>query len=109
MEKRFELRTNHNVLKYLFYQRTSNSRQSRWLGFLCEYDFDIKHIKGKENKVVEALSRRVYEPQATSISMYQTDLKDRILEVAKADLQYMEMVTELQQGKMLQKIEDYRL
>jgi hypothetical protein len=109
MGKRFELRTDHNGLKYLFDQPTLNSRQSRWLGFLCEYDFDIKHIKGKENKVVDALSRRVHELHATTINMYQTDLKDIILEAAKEDMQYMEMVTKLQQGKMLQKIEDYRL
>jgi hypothetical protein len=79
------------------------------LGFLCEYEFDIKNIKGKENKVVDELNRRVHELHATTISMYQTNIKDKILEDAKADLQYMEMVTKLQQGKMLQKIEDYRL
>jgi hypothetical protein len=27
--------------------------------FLNEYDFDINHIKGKDIKVVDALSRRV--------------------------------------------------
>jgi hypothetical protein len=109
MGKRFELRTEHNGLKYLFDQPTLNSRQSRWLGFLYEYDFDIKHIKGKKNKVVDAISRRVHELHATTISMYQSNLKDRILEVAKADLQYIEMVTKLQQGKMLYQIEDYKL
>jgi hypothetical protein len=109
MGKRFELRTDHNGLKYLFDQPTLNARQSRWLEFLCEYDFDIKHIKGKENKVVDALSRRVHELHATTISMYQTDIKGRILEAANADLQYMELVTKLQQGKMLQKVEDYKL
>jgi hypothetical protein len=31
------------------------------------------------------------------------------LEAAKVDLQYMEMVTKLQQGKMQQKVEDYEL
>jgi hypothetical protein len=30
----------------LFGQPTLNSRQSRWLEFLGEYDFEIKHIKG---------------------------------------------------------------
>jgi hypothetical protein len=79
------------------------------LGFLYEYDFDINHIKGKENKVVDALNKRVHELHATTISMYQTDLKDIILEVAKEDTQYMEMVTKLQQGKMLQKTEYYGL
>jgi hypothetical protein len=109
MGKRFELRIDHNGMKYLFDRPTLNSRQSRWLEFIYEYNFDIRHIKGKENKVVDALSRRVHELHATTISVYQIDLKDRILEVAKADMQYMEMVTKLQQCKMLQKIEDYRL
>jgi hypothetical protein len=70
MGKRFELRTDHSGLKYLFGQPTLNVGQSRWSEFLSEYDFDIKHIKGKENKVVDALSRRLHEMHATTISMY---------------------------------------
>jgi hypothetical protein len=100
MGRRFELRTDHNGLKYLFDQPTLNARQSRWLEFLCEYDFEIKHIKGKENKVVDALSRRVHELHATTISMYQTDIKRRILEATNIDLWYRELVAKLQQGKM---------
>jgi hypothetical protein len=99
MGKRFELRIDHNGLKYLFDQKTLNARRSKWLEFLCEYNFDIKHIEGKENKVVDALSKRVHELHATSISMNQLDLKGRIFETAKDDLQYMELVTKLQQGK----------
>jgi hypothetical protein len=60
----------------------------RWLEFLYEYDFDIKHINGKENKVVDALSRRVHELHATTISMYHMDIQVRIYEDAKVDLQY---------------------
>ena len=86
MGKRFELRTDHNGLKYLFDQPTLNARQIRWLEFLCEYDFDIKHIKGKENKVVDALNRKVHELHATAISMYRTEMKDRILEAANTNL-----------------------
>jgi hypothetical protein len=96
MRKRFELRTKHNGLKYLFDQSTLNVRQSRWLEFLCEYDFEIKHIKGKENKVVDALSRRVHELHATTIRMYRTNIKRRILEAANVDLQYRELVAKLQ-------------
>jgi hypothetical protein len=109
MGKRFELRTDHNGLKYLFDQPTLNARQSRWFQFLCEYEFDIKHIKGKDNKVVNALSKRVHELHATTISMYQTDIKGIISKAGNADLQYMEMVAKLQQGKMLHKVEDYKL
>jgi hypothetical protein len=71
MGKRFELRTDHNGLKYLFDQPTLNARQSRWLEFLSEYEFVIKHMKGKENKVANALNKRVHELHATTISMYQ--------------------------------------
>ena len=96
----FKLRTDHNGLKYLFDQPTLNSRQSRWLEFLSEYDFDITHIKGKENKVVDALSRRVHEMYARAISMYQSYLKDKIIGAAKSDLQYNELVAKLQQGNL---------
>jgi hypothetical protein len=78
------------------------------LEFLSEYDFDIKHIKGKENKVVDALSRRVHEMHATTISMYMSDLKDRILEAANSDQHYLQVKEALQQGN-LQKFKDYEL
>ena len=61
MGRRFELRTNHCGLKYLFDQPTLNARQTQWLEFLCEFDFEIKHIKGEENKVVDALSGKVQD------------------------------------------------
>ena len=95
MGKRFDLRIEHNGLKYLFDQPTLNARQSRWLEFLSEYDFDIKHIKWKENKVVDALNRRVHEMHATTINTYQSDLKDRITEPTESDLQYKELVAKL--------------
>jgi hypothetical protein len=65
------------------------------LEFLNEYEFDVKHIKGKENKMVDALSRRVHELHATTIKMYLYYLKYIILEAAKSDLQYMELVEKL--------------
>ena len=59
--RKFELRTYHCGLEYLFDQPTLNVRKARWLDFLCEFDFEIKHIKGKENKVVDTLSGKVHE------------------------------------------------
>jgi hypothetical protein len=109
MGKIFELRTDHSGLKYLFGQPTLNARKIRWLEFLSEYDFDIKHIKGKENKVVDALSRRVHEMHATTISMCKYDLKDKILEAAKLDQHYVQTTEKLQQGNLQQKIKDYEL
>ena len=87
MGKRFELRTNHCGLKYLFDQRTLNSREAIWLEFLCEFDFKINHIKGKENKVANALSRKVQEMHVASLSSCQSDLRQQIVNhVAKDEL-----------------------
>ena len=47
MGNKFELITNHHGLKYLFKQPNINVRQRIWMELLCEYDFKIKHIKGK--------------------------------------------------------------
>ena len=66
-------------MKYLFDQPTLNARQARWLEFLCEFDFEIKHIKGKENKVVDALSRNVQEMPVASLSICQSDLRQQIV------------------------------
>ena len=71
MGKKFEMRTDHNGLKYSFDQPNLNARQSRWLEFIRKYDFDINHIKGKEKKVANELNIRVHEMHATTISMYQ--------------------------------------
>jgi hypothetical protein len=80
MGKRFELRIDHIGLKYIFEQPTLNSRQTRWLEFLSEYGLNIKHIKGKENKFVDALSRRVHLMHATIVSMHQSYLRRKFLD-----------------------------
>jgi hypothetical protein len=98
MRKKFKLRTNHIGLKYFFEQTTLNARKTRWLEFLSEYDFDIKHIKEKENKVVDAFSRRVHIMQATTVSIHQSNLKRRILDGLVIDQHYLQVKENLQQG-----------
>jgi hypothetical protein len=85
--KKFELRTDRNGFKYLIDQPNLNARKNRWLEFLSKYDFDIKHIKGKENKVVNALNRKVHELCATTVNMYQADVKRKVMETAIIDPQ----------------------
>jgi hypothetical protein len=89
MGKKFKLRTDHIGLKYLFEQPTLNARKTRWQEFLSEYEFDIKHIKGEENKVVDALSRRVNLMHATVVSMHQAYLKSIILDGLVTDQHYL--------------------
>jgi hypothetical protein len=67
------------------------------LEFLSEYYFDIKHIKGKENKVVDAPNRRIHPIHATTISMHSSDLKSGVLDVVVIDQHYLQLKEILQQ------------
>ena len=49
--------SDHNPLTFLSRIRNSNQRLLRWSLFLQEYDLQIKHIKGRDNIVADALSR----------------------------------------------------
>ena len=46
MVKKLLLLTDNIGLKYQFDKKTLNARQARWLAFMSEYDFEIRHIKG---------------------------------------------------------------
>ena len=57
-------------------QPNLNATKAKWLAFLSEYNFKIQHIKGKENKVVDALSRNAKLNFTAAISTYTTDLEE---------------------------------
>ena len=56
-----------------------NARQARWLATLCEFDFKIRYIKVNENKVADALSKKVQVKYIVAMSSYGTYLHDQIL------------------------------
>ena len=45
--RKFVLMIDHCGLRYLFDQRKLNAKKARWMDLLSEFDFEIKHIKGK--------------------------------------------------------------
>ena len=53
--------------------------------FLCEYDFEVKHIQGKENVVANALSHRRDMKIHLTLSV---DLRSFILQVLPIDTWY---------------------
>jgi hypothetical protein len=75
---KFLLLMDNSGVKYLFIQLDLNARQEICLAFLSEFDFEVRHIKGKENKVTDALSRRVHGLFEISISREDSDLEQRI-------------------------------
>lgn len=49
--------TDHNPLTFLHSLQNPNQRLMRWCIFLQGYHLDIRHIKGTENVIADALSR----------------------------------------------------
>jgi hypothetical protein len=70
--RKFVLMTDHCGLRHLFDQPKLNARQARWMALLSEFDFEIKHIKGKENRVVDALSRSIKMIHLAAVSTCET-------------------------------------
>ena len=89
--RKFILMTDNKGLKYLLDQPNLNARQARWLSFLSEYDFEIQHIKGKENKVTDALSRNAKLNFTTAISTYKTDLEEQLAYGIEQDENYRKL------------------
>ena len=50
--------SDQKILKYIFTQRDLNMRQCRWMEYLEDYDFALHYHPGKENVVVDELSRK---------------------------------------------------
>ena len=60
-------------MRYLADQPNLNSKKTIWLGTLSEFDFEMRYINKKENKVVDALYRRVQVNHIPIVRYYGTD------------------------------------
>jgi len=54
--QRFQIKTDHQSLKYFLEQCISSSEQQKWVTNLFGYDYEIIYKKGKDNVVADALS-----------------------------------------------------
>ncbi|RDY03033.1 hypothetical protein CR513_13438, partial [Mucuna pruriens] len=54
----FVVHNDHKLLKYLKCQHKLNKRQPKWVEFVENFPYVIKYKQGKENVVVDSLSRR---------------------------------------------------
>lgn len=53
----FEIYTNHKSLNYLLFKRKLNIRQRHWMDLLKNYDCKILYHLGRNNVVMDALSK----------------------------------------------------
>ncbi|GJU37901.1 putative reverse transcriptase domain-containing protein [Tanacetum coccineum] len=78
--------TDHKSLLHILSQKELNMRQRRWIELFSDYDCEIRYHPGKENVVVDVLSRkeRVKPKRVRAINMtLQLSIKDRILAAQK--------------------------
>ncbi|PKI45685.1 hypothetical protein CRG98_034001 [Punica granatum] len=86
MGKHFIIKIDHQSLKYLLEQRLNTSLQNTWLAKLLGYDCEINYRKGKENAVVDALSRVTsQELLLMAVSVLSTTFLEKIQESWKND------------------------
>jgi hypothetical protein len=64
----FQIKTDHQSLKYFLEQHISSLEQQKWVIKLFGYDYEIIYKKGKDNVVVDALSRK-YEDERSLFSL----------------------------------------
>ena len=72
-----------------------NSKKARWMAFLNNFDFEVRHIKGKENKAVDTLSRRTHEVYKVIMSHPKSDLLDKIKTTSTQDVEYTKLFSEI--------------
>jgi hypothetical protein len=101
--------TDHCGLRHLFDQPKLNARQARWMALLSEFDFKIKHIKGKENNVVDALSRSMKTIHLEAVSTCETNLRERVKNAQETYVFFQTVTSDLEQEPVGIKYEGYQM
>jgi len=75
MRRHFNVKTYHDSLKYFLEQILSLKENKKWVTKMLGYDFEIICKRGKQNFVVDALSRKDEDVEAFLCTIYiiQTD------------------------------------
>jgi hypothetical protein len=56
--KHFKVKTNNDSLKYFLEQQLSSKHKQKWVTKMLGYGFEINYKKGKQNMVVDGISRK---------------------------------------------------
>ena len=75
--EKFKIWTDHKNLTYFQSPQRLNARQARWYLTLQEYDFELKHIPGKQNNKADILSWLPWYKEALPEQKDLTMLKDK--------------------------------
>ena len=92
-----QLLSDHKPLIYLNHKAELGQRLTKWMEQLCDFTFEIRYVKGKDNVVADALSRRSdYEPNGSAVPApagWKVKLLERSAASASQSLASMWVVT----------------
>ena len=79
------------------------------MALLSEFDFEIKHIKGKENRVVDALSKSMKIIHLATVSTCETNVKERVRNAQEKYTFFQTVTSYLEQEPAGLKYEGYQM
>lgn len=94
---KFDVITDHSALIWLLNQKELKGRLARWVMRIQQYDFEVKHIKGQNNVVPDAISRF---PQTEDIALID-------ISASPIDIEYEKLRAKIQ--KSPDKFEKYKI
>lgn len=90
--RRFLLQCDNSAVTFLMRQPQLSPQQARWQQTLSEYNYEMRHVPGRDNIAADALSRRP-DLQVTAVSLLSTtDLADAIRAAGVEDPEYQRAV-----------------
>jgi hypothetical protein len=107
--RRFLLMIDHNGLKYLFDLPRLNAKHVMWMALISEFDFEIHHIKGKENQVTYALNRSMQTIHLAVANVCESDIRNIIKNSLQGDEPFNFIKESLEKEPRGKKCEGYHL
>ena len=98
--KKLFLLIDNTCVKNLFTQPRLNHRKVGRMAFSSEFYFEVKCIKGKENRVVDALRKITHEVYEITMSQLESDLLRRIKTTSIQDIGYISLLNKLQKDEV---------
>ena len=97
--RNFKVKYDHDSLKYFWEQRPSLEEQQKWVTRILGYDLETIYKNGKQNVVIDALSRKDEDVEALlyAISIIQPDWIAEAMDEWKNDEKISTFIQKLQQ------------
>jgi hypothetical protein len=99
--KEFVIYSDHESLKYLKGQATLNKHHAKWIEFIESFPYIIKHKKGKDNVIADALSRCYTMLSQLSHKIFGLETIKRLY---ATDLEFKDAFENCREGRTWQKI-----